>query len=458
MSCDEPSFHQRKRDPLALIARLREAHRADEPFGFERLSVFGLAAAMITALAAPAFGPLASLVQLLCLGAMLAMRWRSLPGWLLPALPFLLLALFAAASALWSDVPGVSGRYGLQLVLTVVMGVMLGRALSLRELVLAVFIGLTIACLLGLATGRMGASDAGPVIIGLSGSKNQMGYIALFWLAASLCIAGSSAYRPLARIAAAVMVVPAGFLIVQVDSATALVSGVALTGLLAMLAVAAWLGRSGRIFALIAAGLLAVPAVLALPIIERQVTILQTDVLGKDERLTGRTLLWEEADRLIAQAPVIGHGYKAIWLGPTGKGLLARNKQRDGRAFHFHDTVREIMADLGTVGLVLFLVPIGLVAVRVAVLLIAAVDAPRAFAAASLFLILLRIRTELVIGPFMLDTVLLYASLAALAAMPLAAAPGQARPAPFARRQRLRPARAAPPRRRPSPQPQRNPA
>ncbi|MFO6448759.1 O-antigen ligase family protein [Erythrobacter sp. NE805] len=437
---------------MPATARTRAAHPRLEPFGFERLPVFGLIVAMIVALAAPAFGPLASLVQLLALGAILAMRWRSLPGWLLPALPFLLLPLFAAASALWSEVPGVSARYGVQLLVTVVAGVVLGRALALRDLVLAVFVGLAIACLLGLASGRMGASDAGPVMIGFAGSKNQMGYIALFWMAAALCVAASATYRPLARILAALAVVPAVFLTVQVDSATALVSAVLLAALLAVLAVAAWLGRGGRLFALGAGALLAIPAVLALPLIERQAAILQTDVLGKDERLTGRTLLWEEADRLIAQRPVIGHGYKAIWLGPAGKGLLARNRQRDGRAFHFHDTAREIMADLGIIGLVLFLVPLGLVALRTAVLLIAAVDAPRAFAAASLFLILLRLRTELVIAPFMLDTVLLYAVLAALAAMPL----GERAPLPA--RRALRPMRRAPQHRRPLPQPQRNPA
>ena len=70
------------------------------------------------------------------------------------------------------------------------------------------------------------------------------------------------------------------------------------------------------------AALLALPALVALPEIERQAVIIQTDVLGKDARLTGRTLLWEEADSLIAQAPLVGHGYKAIWLGPKGKGLM----------------------------------------------------------------------------------------------------------------------------------------
>lgn len=417
------------------------------------MPVFGFAVLMVAGLAAPALGPLATLLQLIALGAMLAIRWRALPGLVPLAVPLLLLPVFAAASTLWSDVPSISLRYGLQLIMTVVMGLALGRLLSLRQLVLAVLVGTSIACLLGLATGRVGASEHGPVLIALAGSKNQMAYIALFWLGAALCVAASGAHRLWVRLAAALMAVPATFLLVQAQSATALVSAAVLTGLLGLLAVAAWAGRGGRMFALVAAALLAIPALVALPEIERQATIIQTDVLRKDTRLTGRTLLWEEADRLIAQAPAIGHGYKAIWLGPKGKGLLDRNGQRDGRAFHFHDTFRELMADLGMIGLALFLLPLAFLALRGAVLLVAAVDAPRAFAAATLFTILLRIRTELVVGPFLIDTVLLYAIIAALSAVPLAAAaaaPGAQRPPLF----RMR-GRAAG---RPSPQARRTPA
>jgi exopolysaccharide production protein ExoQ len=428
----------------------RASQPTTEPFGFERLPVTGIAATMTAFLAAPALGAFATLMLLIGLAALLALRWRGLPALIAAGLPLLALPLFAAASMLWSDVPDVSLRYGVQLVLTALAGIALGRALTLRQLVLAVFIGLSVACLAGLALGRTGTSENGPVLIGLSGSKNQMGYIALAWLAAGLCVAASGGYRPWARVAGGLAAVPAMFLIVQGESATALISAAVLVGLLGLLAVAAWLGRGGRLFALVAAALLVVPALVALPEIERQAMIIQTDVLGKDARLTGRTLLWEEADSLIAQAPLVGHGYKAIWLGPKGKGLLARNGQKDGRAFHFHDTFRELLADLGMVGLGLFLLPLVLAALRTVLLLIAAVDAPRAFAVATLFTIALRTRTELVVGPFLIDTVLLWALVTALAALPLSA-PAADSPSRPAREPHRRT-------RRSFPKPQRNPA
>lgn len=415
----------------ATATRAREGQRDSEPFGFERLSVFSLAVAMIAALAAPAFALPATLLQMICITAILTLRWRMVPSSLLAGLPLLLLPLFAAASFMWSDVPSISLRYGLQLFVTVIMGIALGHLLTLRQLVLAIFVGTSIACLTGLALGRTGETDGGVVLIGLSGSKNQMGYIALFWLSAALCVLGSSAYRPLARILAGIAVIAAGFLLIQAESATAIVSMAVLLGLLVLLAIASFLGRGGRMFALFAAALLTVPVVVGLPEIERQATTLRTDVLQKDERLTGRTLLWASADALIAQAPAIGHGYKAIWLGAKGKELLARNGKLDGRAFHFHDTFREILVDLGALGLVLFLLPLAYAILRGVLLLIAAADAPRAFAVVTMATIFLRVRTELVIGPFMLDTVLLCAIVTALTVMPIAVAASEPRPALF---------------------------
>lgn len=390
-----------------------------EPFGFERLPLFPFAVLMIFCLCVPALGAPAVLLQLAAFGAILSISWRRLPGILLTALPFLLLPLFATGSALWSDVPMISLRYGSQLILTVLMGVLLARVLALRALVLAIFVGVSLACLLGLASGRSGMSEEGAVLIGLAGSKNQISYFALFWIGSALCVLASAQYRLLTRLVAASMLLPAAFLLVQGSSMTAVVSAGVMTGMLGLLAIAYWLGRAGRIFALTAAGLLAFPVLVGLPQIEDEADRFRSDVLGKDSRLTGRTLLWEAADSLIQQQPLIGHGYKAIWLGPHGKGLLARNNQVDGRAFHFHDTFRELQADLGLIGLLLFLAPLAIAALRSIPLLVAQIDVPRAFVVVTLVTILLRMRTELVIGPFLTETVVLYAVLTVLVGLPL---------------------------------------
>ncbi|HKT85568.1 MAG TPA: O-antigen ligase family protein [Novosphingobium sp.] len=401
----------------------RNARYSDSRAGFERLPVEPLAAALVFCLCIQSLGSRVVLAELALLGALLTIRWRE--GWrlLYASFPFLLLPLLAVASAGWSDVPGISFRYGLQLLITVVMGTAIASTVPLPRIPLVVFIGTGLAMLIGIASGRTGGSLEGEVLIGFTGSKNQIGYISLFWLSSSLCVAASSRSGWPLRIAALICVVPAIYMIWQAHATTALVSAIAAIGILGVLAAVSLLPSGGRLFCLCAMALMLLPAAAALPQIEAYADHIRSDVLQKDAGLTGRTLLWQSADELIARRPVTGYGYKAIWMGQEGVGLLARNGHTDGRSFHFHDTVRELRVDLGIPGLVLFLLPLGYVLIRAVPLLVAQVTPARAFLAVTLLLICLRLRTELEIGPFLADTVLLYVALAAISRTPIGQAP-----------------------------------
>lgn len=417
----------------------RNARYSDSRAGFERLPVEPLAAALVFCLCAQSLGSPVVLAELALFGALLTIRWRE--GWrlLCASFPFLLLPILAAASAGWSDVPGTSLRYGLQLLITVAMGTAIVLTVPLARIPQIVFIGTGLATLIGIASGRTGASREGEVLIGLAGSKNQMGYVSLFWLTSALCVMASSRHGWLLRIVALVSVVPAIYMIWQGHATTALVSAIAAVGILGVLAVASLLRPGGRLFCLCAMGFLLLPAAAALPQIEDYANHIRSDVLQKDAGLTGRALLWESADELIARRPVTGYGYKAIWMGPEGVGLLERNEQRDGRAFHFHDTVRELRVDLGIPGLLLFLIPLGYVLIRLVPMLVAQITPASAFLAVTLLLICLRLRTELVVGPFLVDTVLLYVALAGVSLTPIGQAPprrARSRPPIRSRRER----------------------
>lgn len=401
----------------------RNARYSDSRAGFEFLPVEPLATALVFCLCIQSLGTPVVLAELALLGALLTIRWREAWRLLCASFPFLLLPLLAVASAAWSDVPSISFRYGLQLLITVVMGAAIAWTVPLPRIPVIVFIGTGLATLLGIASGRTGASLEGEVLIGLAGSKNQIGYISLFWLSSALCVAGSSRSGWILRIAAVLSLVPAIYMIWQAHATTALVSAIAAVGILGVLATASLLSTGGRLFCLCALALLLLPAAAALPQIEGYADHIRSDVLQKDAGLTGRTLLWQSADELIARRPVTGYGYKAIWMGEEGVGLLARNGQTDGRAFHFHDTIRELRVDLGIPGLVLFLVPLAYAFIRLAPLLVAQVTPTRAFLAVTLLLIGLRLRTELEVGPFLVDTVLLYVALAGISRMPIGQAP-----------------------------------
>jgi O-antigen ligase len=77
-------------------------------------------------------------------------------------------------------------------------------------------------------------------------------------------------------------------------------------------------------------------------------------LFGRDPTLSGRTAIWAEVIRSIAQHPLLGYGYEAFWRGMQGPSLQI------AAAVHFvvvhaHNGFLEIALELGAAGLLLFL-------------------------------------------------------------------------------------------------------
>lgn len=404
----------------------------DRPAGAESDDVsVALVAALIFLLCAQGFGPMIVICELALLAVLIARSRSRLPS--LGAFTAVLLAfpLFAVLSTLWSVVPPATLRYSIQLLLTTLAGLVIARSLPLGRFALAVFLGITVASVVGLVLGRTGPSPTGPVLIALAGSKNQMGYAVLVGYLASLAVVADRE-RTLAVRALALASIPMSlFMLAQGQVATALISAIVGTAVFVLLCLGGWLGRSKR-FVLLVTGLAAAASLSAMaPQFIEWSERVASDVFQKDMTLSGRTLLWEAADELIAERPVGGHGYRGIWMGPEGRALLARNRQSDARGFNFHDTIREVRADLGLLGLALFVLPLAFCFVRLLVAFVDRATMARAFCLTLLLTVLLRLRTELVLNPFLLDTVLLYAIMGYSAAIVMGVgARGRSRPFP----------------------------
>jgi len=402
--------------PARAVPVLPLRHRSDsgEVYGFERIPIEPLAAFQLFLACAQGFGAAIVVLELLTLAAILAIRWR-MAVTVLSAHPLLLaLPLLAMFSALWSDLPAISLRYGAQLVITVLIGIVIARTVQPSRLALIVFAATGIATAIGVALGRVGPSPEGPVLIGLSGSKNQMGYTTLFLLVSALALVIDSRRALWLRALAGASLVPAMDLLIRGHVTTALVLALAAFAATGLLLLFALLPRQGRVLALGSAALLSLGALTALPQLAALGDQFRSETLGKDDRLTGRTLLWEAADQLIAQRPVLGHGYRAVWLGDAGTELLARFGLRDGRTFNFHNTVIELRVDLGLGGIAVLALTLLLAWGGLFTLLIDRVTPERIFAALVLLTLCARMFTELMIAPFLLDTVMLFAVLASV--------------------------------------------
>ena len=77
--------------------------------------------------------------------------------------------------------------------------------------------------------------------------------------------------------------------------------------------------------------------------------------LGKDSSLSGRTDIWSMVWQKVLEHPLLGHGYSAFWLGWNGRDSADIWLALHWPVPHSHNGFLDLLADLGFLGLVLFL-------------------------------------------------------------------------------------------------------
>ncbi len=315
----------------------------------------GLLIALMT-MQLPVLGPLPVVAELGLFGLIIAARPAESLQAFLRWWPLLLTPLLAFASFIWSDLPAASARYGFQLLFTAFAGVLIATLLKPHRFIVVLFLSMFVFCLISIASARQGVSTSGMVLIGLTGSKNQMalaGFNLLIPAIAVALMAESSKWLRLLAIPGSLIGL---FVIATTSSATAvLLAAAAVPGLIA-LHVMQRFTPAARVGSFLLITLIAIPLIFLAPEISNGIDTFMTDVLGKDPTLTGRTYLWAQAEQLIERRPVLGYGYQAIWLGESADtlGLLRWAGVSDGRLFHFHNTYLQVAVDTGYVGMAAF--------------------------------------------------------------------------------------------------------
>lgn len=263
----------------------------------------------------------------------------------------LMLVGLALASALWSDVPLLTLRRGIALVLTTLFGVYLTMRYSIREQLRLLAWMLGIAALLsilfvlvlpayGTASGKfLGAWQ------GIYDQKNVLGrYMVLSAVIFLINARSSYKYR---------WVFWTGFglsvgLVLMSTSATALVS------LLILLALWPLYGGLRLPYTW------AVPFLITVVIVGGGVVMLLlenlevvTGALGKNTTLSGRTDLWPPLLEKIWQRPWLGYGYTGFWLGSEGESVDVW-RVLSWQPSHAHNGWLQLLLDLGFLGTSLF--------------------------------------------------------------------------------------------------------
>ncbi len=332
----------------------------------------------------------------------------------------LLLAIpaLAVCSVLWSEARAESAKFAFEFCLTVMIGLLFSGARNpygvFRSLAAAFFIYVAVALAFGHQTAVGNNGDQ--AFSGLSDGKNLLGDIAATGVLLSLGVAADG----LRRSQPAPIVLGFGAALIEFYAVMAAHSAGAVLGLaFGLMALFGLLAvyRSGVTLRAILIGFLLLCLTVGAACyqwLSTQLIELGASLFDKDTTLTGRTYLWYRADQMIAEKPALGRGFYAFWLqGNTDAEGLWRYAGITGRGgFTFHNTVVEILMQLGWVGLVTIVLT---VAAGLALLLARFVRRPSMGLCIWMSLLLYElVRTPIEaigLAPFYFSTVMIFAGL-----------------------------------------------
>jgi exopolysaccharide production protein ExoQ len=326
--------------------------------------------------------------------------------------PLLLVQILAVASAAWSPLPAETARYALQYLYTAMLGVLLAHVLTPRRFLIVLLVALFVFCILCIVYGRQGPSFNHMVLVGLTGSKNQLAYEAQLLMIAAIAVFMLRDISAPLRWVALISLPLSAYLLVETESSTAMVmaglGGVALVGL----AICHRLTPGGRVAALAGAVVVMLPLLALLPEITGAINHFVFDTLNKDPTLSGRTALWARADDLIARRPLLGYGYQAIWMGDSTETIALRRLTGifDSRVFHFHHQFRQIAIDTGMVGLLSFIGLLGIVGFASLRKFVLQPSIETTFFFLVFMLMVARGFVDIIISPFSIHTLIFYAA------------------------------------------------
>ncbi len=322
-----------------------------------RAGVIGLgpnAILAFTAFLALHFIPrLGSLAALLFLIAGLALILRA-PGRILTEcreqILLYCLVTWCVASVVWSDYPGLTLRYGVQLGLTFAIGIAMASRMPPLTFLKSVTLAYLLAALASLAFGRDRSDGLG--FLGIYNSKNALASVCTVLLIAGATLLMDRRLPARWRGAGLASVIIAGLLLLRAQSTGAIVASIGSAVVLIVLVILARLAPKGRLVVTVVGLLIAGLGMIAIVSNAEALTRAFLDTTGKDITLTGRTDLWAAAFAEIAQRPILGAGFQAVWVvgNPLAEQLWSQFGIATKTGFHFHNALISNAVEIGIPG------------------------------------------------------------------------------------------------------------
>ncbi|MCK8786197.1 O-antigen ligase family protein [Roseomonas sp. NAR14] len=304
-----------------------------------------------------------------------------------------LVPLMELSSAYWSMVPDLTVRNSIQVILTVALTLMLVNLVNARQFIRCLFFVMVVVALLSIAqnnydmdgmTGRVNWT-------GIYHNKNTMSLIGYYLITTSLTILLSRREKLIMRLMCLGAMV--GGMAICISARTVGMWICILASFCIIIAIT-WVGSMPRKYLtstveMVTVGAIVVGTALAIFVMQNAEFFLR--LVNKDPTLTGRTLLWFHAARLVDNYPILGYGFSSFWVqgNPPAEDMW-RLLSIPGRAgFSFHSLFWEFWITLGVVGLAL----IGYTLLRAVILIFrwirVAPSATSGFYLASLVMVLI---------------------------------------------------------------------
>jgi len=271
--------------------------------------------------------------------------------------PVLLLLPLMAASALWSEEPLVTLKSAMSFGLVAVQAILLFRGMSLDEALNS--LGAALAPLIAVQLVAVVAFPAVGVLVdpqepgAWSGTFLHRNYLAFFVMLATITYVGI--WLSLKRRSLGVLLGLASCIALLVGSRSQTGLVLSTLSLLVLMLVEALARASVRLkLPTMAVALLSL-IVAAVASVTYSAEILAS--LGRDASLSGRVYIWRAVGEMIAQRPILGWGWQAVW-GPSDTVYQAVYADLGASIPHAHSGYLDFALQLGYVGLVLIVLAV----------------------------------------------------------------------------------------------------
>ncbi|MBO9631306.1 MAG: O-antigen ligase family protein [Shinella sp.] len=325
------------------------------PHGNEAYAAFAIAVSFFVFAYSFRFGQVSILAYYALWMPLVAVDYRRVLGNYARYAWIFAFALFACLSVFWSQAPGTTARAGVQYLSHVVCALIAMRVVDTRTLVRGGLIGTGLVLVYSMVFGvyHLDPLDGTYSFVGAFASKNQLGFYASLAVLFAFAALFLGVERGPWKLAAIGCVLVALYCLKASQSATSVLTTVAIASLCLALRALERLAPRHRKMLFLTLAVLGVLIVIAGAYGGGYEMVL--GAFGKDATLTGRTYLWQQGIETAGQAPFAGIGYQAFWVQGFA---LAEKLWADffisGRSgFHFHNTFIAATVETGVVGCLL---------------------------------------------------------------------------------------------------------